>query len=269
LLAQQFPALWRAPSPTPVAPVDAAPAAPHALDTADERAAWLERRTSAIAGHSAVHVVSATALARVAAAAGDDPNLRKEPPIEEEPPWRRGRAGTAIGRAVHSVLQTIDLATGAGLEETARAQAAAEGVPQRAQEVARLARVTLSSDAVRAAVGSGRHWREVYVGALADGVLVEGFIDLLYETPDGLVVVDYKTDALRSEDSSRGGARALPAAGRGVRAGARARARTARRALHLRLPHAGRGRQAARRRARCCDRRRTPTHRRRGLGAGG
>ena len=29
--------------------------------------------------------------------------------------------------------------------------------------------------------------------------MVEGFIDLLYETPAGLVVVDYKTDSVRSE----------------------------------------------------------------------
>jgi ATP-dependent exoDNAse (exonuclease V) beta subunit len=29
--------------------------------------------------------------------------------------------------------------------------------------------------------------------------LLEGFIDLLFEAPEGLVVVDYKTDAVRSE----------------------------------------------------------------------
>jgi ATP-dependent exoDNAse (exonuclease V) beta subunit len=44
-----------------------------------------------------------------------------------------------------------------------------------------------------------RHWREVYVGIpYGDGVL-EGYIDLLYRSPDGLVVVDYKTDSWRSE----------------------------------------------------------------------
>ena len=42
-------------------------------------------------------------------------------------------------------------------------------------------------------------WREVPVAALVDGVLVEGFIDLLVETPDGLVVVDYKTDQLPTD----------------------------------------------------------------------
>src|SRR5918992_851032 len=31
------------------------------------------------------------------------------------------------------------------------------------------------------------------------GAVLEGFVDLLYETPDGLVVVDYKTDALADD----------------------------------------------------------------------
>jgi ATP-dependent exoDNAse (exonuclease V) beta subunit len=37
------------------------------------------------------------------------------------------------------------------------------------------------------------------VEAAVAGVLLEGFIDLLFEAPEGLVVVDYKTDAVRSE----------------------------------------------------------------------
>ena len=34
---------------------------------------------------------------------------------------------------------------------------------------------------------------------MVDGVLVEGFVDLLIDTPDGLVVVDYKTDQVPGE----------------------------------------------------------------------
>jgi hypothetical protein len=44
------------------------------------------------------------------------------------PPWQKGRYVSAIGRAVHAVLQTVDLATGQGLAEAGAAQAAAEGV---------------------------------------------------------------------------------------------------------------------------------------------
>lgn len=60
-----------------------------------------------------------------------------------------------------------------------------------------LCRSALGSDVVQRAAGC-KHWREVYVGVpYGDGVL-EGFIDLLYEDDDGLVIVDYKTDSWSS-----------------------------------------------------------------------
>ncbi len=44
----------------------------------------------------------------------------------------------------------------------------------------------------------------MYVGIpYGDGVL-EGYIDLLYRSPDGLVVVDYKTDSWRGEADLHG-----------------------------------------------------------------
>ena len=51
----------------------------------------------------------------------------------------------------------------------------------------------LGSDTVRAA-SQLPHWREVYACTpLEGGRLLEGYVDLLYRTPEGLVVVDYKT----------------------------------------------------------------------------
>ena len=50
------------------------------------------------------------------------------------------------------------------------------------------------------AVATQRYHREVYVGAPEGPVLVEGFIDLVFETADGLVVVDYKTDGVESPE---------------------------------------------------------------------
>ena len=114
-------------------------------------------------------------------------------------PWRRGRAGTAIGRAVHGVLQLVDLTSADGLTELARGQAVAEGVSAHAAEVERLVRVALAAPIVRDAVATGRYWRELYVGTPVGSRTLEGFIDLLVEGPDGLVVVDYKTDAATSE----------------------------------------------------------------------
>ncbi len=165
-------------------------------DSPARREAWLDERATRIDALSGVRAVAATQLAQTAALLAGDPNLQKDTPVEETPPWRRGRAGTAIGRAVHAVLQSIDLASGDGLEGAARAQAAAEGIPARADEVARLVASALHSNAVQQAVAGGRYWRELYVGAPIDGTVVEGFVDLLYETSDGLVIIDYKTDAV-------------------------------------------------------------------------
>jgi ATP-dependent helicase/nuclease subunit A len=89
--------------------------------------------------------------------------------------------------------------TRADLESAARAQANAEGIAGRWQEIARMVAAALDSPSLREAVAGGRYWRELFVSAPVGEVSVEGFIDLLYETDDGLVVVDYKTDRAPSE----------------------------------------------------------------------
>ena len=98
------------------------------------------------------------------------------------------------------MLQTVDLATGAGLEDAVAAQCVAEGVEGHADVVTALVRSALASEVVqRAAVR--RHWREMYVGTVQDdGTVLEGYVDLVYEEDDGsLVIVDYKTDAIPAE----------------------------------------------------------------------
>ena len=145
--------------------------------------------------------------------------MEKDEQDVADEPWKRGRAGTSIGRAVHAVLQVVDLHTGSGLEDTAKAQAAAEGVPGRADDIARLARRAIDSPLVKRALESRRWWRETPVaGPVGDGI-VEGFIDLLFEEEDGLVIVDYKTDTLGSDDEIERGDGAIPAARGRVRAG--------------------------------------------------
>jgi ATP-dependent helicase/nuclease subunit A len=47
-----------------------------------------------------------------------------------------------------------------------------------------------------AAAAATRRWRELYVAAPLGDRAIEGYIDLLYETPTGLVLVDYKTDTV-------------------------------------------------------------------------
>ena len=169
------------------------PDSPVAIGTSDTPAArrhWVEERNTMYAARSLPVSAAATRLAQEA---------KDEQDIPDEP-WRRGRAGTSIGRAVHAVLQVVDLRTGNGLEDIAKAQAAAEGVPGRADDIARLVRRALDSPLVKRALESGRWWRETPVaGPVGDGI-VEGFIDLLFKEEDGFVIVDYKTDALGSDE---------------------------------------------------------------------
>jgi ATP-dependent exoDNAse (exonuclease V) beta subunit len=129
-----------------------------------------------------------------------DPGLAKGARDLELPPWSKGRYGSAIGRAVHGVLQVVDLATGDGLDEAVAAQALAEGVLGQEALVSSLVRSALASDLVRTAARH-EHWRETYVGCPQDdGTVLEGYIDLIYRDADArLVVVDYKTDAVPAD----------------------------------------------------------------------
>ncbi len=193
------------PRTTPAPAASRSPADDIAGEAPGARDAWIAARHDLLARTARPATVAATALAKEPAAAepgagAPDPGLAKDEPVDDRPAWRRGRAGTALGRAVHAVLQSIDLATGGGLDATARAQALAEGIPQREAEVRALARSVLQAPTVRNAVAGARYWREVPVAAVVDGVTVEGFVDLLIETLEGLVVVDYKTDQAPTDD---------------------------------------------------------------------
>jgi ATP-dependent helicase/nuclease subunit A len=156
---------------------------------------WRVELATAIAASSRRHAVAAT---HVAEQATPDPGLEKLGRSLDLPPWKKGRYGTAIGRAVHAVLQTVDLRSGSDVADMAAAQAQAEGVAGHEDIVEALARAALGSETV-AAAAAGEHWRELYVAAPLGDRLLEGYIDLLYELGDDLVVVDYKTDAWESE----------------------------------------------------------------------
>ena len=123
-----------------------------------------------------------------------DAGLLKRPRDLDLPPWLKGRYGTAVGRAVHAVLQTIDLATGEGLAAAVAAQAQAEAVPDRADTIRELVEAALGSPSVQEAAASP-HWREVYACTPVGDRLLEGYVDLLYQCAEGLVVIDHKTAA--------------------------------------------------------------------------
>ncbi len=128
---------------------------------------------------------SATALGREA----------KDEATDATEPWARGRGGTRIGRAVHATIQSLPLdADEASVRAFARAQAVAEAVPERASEVERLVRAARASEAAARARTASRALREVPFALSLDGVVLEGFVDLVIEGPDGLEIVDWKTD---------------------------------------------------------------------------
>jgi ATP-dependent exoDNAse (exonuclease V) beta subunit len=158
-------------------------------------AVWEAELAAALASASLPRAVAATALTDEGTSdveAEPDPGLDKRPRDLDLPPWLKGRYGTSVGRAVHGVLQTVDLATGAGLEAAVAAQCEAEAVQERTEIVQQLVVSALGSPSVREAARCP-HWREVYVCTPVGGRLLEGYIDLLYRGNDGLVVVDHKT----------------------------------------------------------------------------
>ena len=168
----------------------------HSVDhSLEARDLWADSRTATLESAGRPSFVAATALGRM---------IEDKPESGADEPWRRGRAGTAVGRALHAVMQSVDLVGGGDVDAWARAFAAAEGIPERAEEVAELASRALASSAVKRAVGSGRYWREVPAAMPVphpngNGGSLQGFIDLLFEESGELVVVDYKTDEVPAE----------------------------------------------------------------------
>ena len=179
-------------------------------DFADLRAQWEAQRESTIEKASQAQAQAVTAIAQrvkgqpPSVPAEEDVTSEKAEAGEGEIPYRRGRGGTNLGRAVHAVLQSIDLLTGEGLEEICRAQAEAEGIGDAAEDVLELSRNALATDTVKGLVdsvkqGSANYYREVFVSTKLGDRLVEGFIDLLIDAPDGITIVDYKTDRLTTK----------------------------------------------------------------------
>ena len=163
--------------------------------TSPDMESWSSEIAAAVAAAGAPRSASATSLKSQSLPL---PPQKESSDDSGQEPWRKGRAATSLGSAVHAVLQDIDLESGEGIVELANEQAAAHGVADRADEVASLAKAVLDSGVVREAVKSGRYWRETPVAAgVGQGKSLEGVIDLVFESAPGeMVVVDYKTDAV-------------------------------------------------------------------------
>lgn len=193
--------LWRAFDPPPDDQLSSAGMADRVEPPrSDDREAWVAARQALLARDRVPRVVSATAVARTVAPDLDDEDDDQADAVDDAtvPVRRQGRAGSAIGRAVHATLQLLDLADPHDLDAIARRECDAESIPELAEQVAQRVRSALTSDAV-ALARTHPHHKELYVAAPLGDRVVEGYVDLLVETPEGLVVVDYKTDSARSE----------------------------------------------------------------------
>jgi ATP-dependent exoDNAse (exonuclease V) beta subunit len=115
-----------------------------------------------------------------------------------EPGLRAAHAGasdaSAVGQAVHAVLEQADLAGGSGLPALARDEAERFGVPKQSDLIAQLAGAALRSEIVQRAAKAKTLFREVPFAVKVNSVLLEGVIDLAFDDGGGLVIVDYKTD---------------------------------------------------------------------------
>ena len=121
----------------------------------------------------------------------------KDATDDDTEPWSRGRGGTRLGRAVHAAIQSLDLDAGPSeIAAFAKAQATAEAIPHREGDVASLVSRALSSEAAGRARAASRTMREVPFAVPLREHVVEGFVDMLIETPDGLEIVDWKTDQI-------------------------------------------------------------------------
>ena len=145
-----------------------------------------EQRAARSSTGAAPRVRSATAIATAAAARERrrraDPGLAKDARDLELPPWNKGRYGTAVGRAVHAVLQTVDLRTGDGIDDTAprrpRPRASSGGRTTSPRSPAARSRRPPCTKPSPPRSGA-RCTSRTPVG----GHTLEGYVDLVYRTP--------------------------------------------------------------------------------------
>ncbi|MFH1262453.1 MAG: UvrD-helicase domain-containing protein [Pseudomonadota bacterium] len=113
----------------------------------------------------------------------------------------RSSSAAAIGSALHAILERIDpVPRMETLPTLCHATAAEFGVPDAAAELQMLARNALQSDLFARIARARAVYRETPFSFRKEGTLYEGVIDLIFEEPGGLIVVDYKTDRVSDAD---------------------------------------------------------------------
>lgn len=124
-------------------------------------------------------------------------------PVEETAAPRANRpSGRRFGELVHACLATVPLDAEAGAVKTV-VEVMARLLKATDDEVTHAA-VAVEAALAHPVVAAARRARQVrreasLVDQLPDGSVLEGVVDLSYETDDGWVVVEFKTDAVIEE----------------------------------------------------------------------
>jgi ATP-dependent exoDNAse (exonuclease V) beta subunit len=176
----------------------------NAADVAADRAnydRWREHRSAVQARGSAasMHVVTATQLSEEAG------KPKHDIAVEDAGFGAIRPSGKRFGTLVHAVLATLPLdANATDVSELAALHAKLFGAPDDERDAAAaIARRLLQHPrmaAARAAEAAGRRvWREAPVSLRIEDAsgapqIVDGQVDLAYETEHGWVIVDFKTD---------------------------------------------------------------------------
>ena len=177
--------------------VDDGDGAPDDRDLAEARGVWSASREKVLEhARLAAPATSPSGLEHV------DEQVRAGGP--GAPPGR-ARA-LALGSAVHQTLELCDLDDAGSLASAwPRRRPRELERPDIAAEAAELAAACWRAEPVRAAARAAAAdpdavHREVPLGALLDGVVLSGAVDLLYRDGEDWVVVDYKTDRAAEPD---------------------------------------------------------------------
>ena len=180
------------------------PAAAAAEAPAETRRQFLTAREELLQSLMTRLPATATGLAEAAAGQPQEPPGPPEAtatgpadPATARPPGRSG--GAALGSTVHRALEILDLGqtTDQAVNQAITAACAELRVPHLAGEARPRVQAALTAPIIQLAA-TRRHWKEVPIIAEIGGRTVEGIIDLIIDTDDGLVIVDYKTDSTRS-----------------------------------------------------------------------
>ena len=179
------------------------PAAATAAVLAGTRRLFLTARAELLTSVMTRLPTTATGLVEAAAAQPPEPPGPLEATATEhaDPTGARppGRGGATLGSTVHRALEILDLreTTDQAVNQATTAASAELRVPHMAGEVRSRVQAALTAPIIQLAA-TRRHWKEVPIIAELSGRVVEGVIDLIVDTDDGLVIVDYKTDSART-----------------------------------------------------------------------